>query len=141
MLALVKTGVFSEKEAHDILLMPEIKGVVPRLLPPVQTKKHAPSLPPDITIDTLLAAFPGWSEKLLETHCTLERFGMKRVHAKGGVVQLAIHHNHKEITKICGRDYKNRLRTDPAYIETRQVHIDREQVSALVFDWYKIKNR
>lgn len=97
-------------------------------------------LPAIHSIDTFLSLpeFFGWREKLDENPGCFEKMGVKVIR-KAGREDLAIDHNHRTLTKIAGRDYKARLRTDPRYLETRQVHIARCQVSALIFGWRAVK--
>ena len=70
-----------------------------------------------------------------------ERMVVRLIQNRAGSYELAIDHNHRALLKLAGKDYKAKLRTDPAYIETRQVYIARCQVSAMMFDWEKVRCR
>lgn len=137
----VRMGVLSAKEGKAVLLTPasipdRLSGMVrEKRVPLVQT----PIIPAVPALDTFLSLpdFSGWREKLDENPGCFEKMGVKVIR-KAGREELAIDHNHKILLRAAGRDYKARLKTDPRYIETRQVHINRRQFSALIFDWKKL---
>lgn len=137
----VRMGVLSAKEGKSVLLTPA--AISDRLSVQVREKRVSPvqtaTLPAIPALDTFLSLpdFSGWREKLDENMVCFERIGVKLIR-RGTRKELAIDHNHKILLRAAGRDYKARLKTDPRYIETRQVYIAHEQVSALIFDWNEI---
>ena len=77
--------------------------------------------------------FSGWRESLKKDPRAWGRLGIARRIYKGDE-ELLIEHENKTLTKIAGHGYKTPLREDPAYKKTVQAHINRQQVSCLVFD-------
>lgn len=138
----VRMGVLSAKEGKAVLL-------TPALIPTINSRYQArrdhllvqnPTLPAIPSLDAFLSLpdFAGWRDKLDDNPGCFERMGVKLIR-RGVREELAIDHNHKILLRAAGRDYKARLKTDPRYIETRQVYIAHEQVSALIFDWKKLR--
>ena len=137
----VSLKILSTKQAEMMILASctsKPKGVVNR-----HTIVQAPALPSIPPLDTFLSLpdFAGWREKLENMDGCFERMGVRLIQNRAGAYELAIDHNHKALLKLAGKDYKAKLRTDPAYIETRQVYIARCQVSAMMFDWEKVRRR
>ena len=137
----VSLKILSTKQAESMILaacVDKPKGVA-KTDTPVQTPA-LPSIPP---LDTFLSLpdFAGWREKLENMDGCFERMGVRLIQNRAGAYELAIDHNHRMLLKLAGKDYKAKLRTDPAYIETRQVYIARCQVSAMMFDWEKVRCR
>lgn len=132
---LYQGGAISKMAVESFLFTKESKSTKPAVQ--VQT----PALPAVPAIDTFLSLpdFAGWREKLGDNPGCFERMGVKLIR-RGPREELAIDHNHKILLRAAGRDYKARLKTDPRYIETRQVHINRCQVSAMMFDWKAISS-
>ena len=137
----VRMGVLSAKEGKAVLLTPAI--ILDRSSIRVQKNVQTPALPSTPPLDTFLSLpeFSGWREKLENMDGCFERMGVRLIQNRAGAYELAIDHNHKALLKLAGKDYKAKLRTDPAYIETRQVYIARCQVSAMMFDWEKVRCR
>lgn len=135
----VRMGVLSAKEGKAVLLTPA--AIPSARLSPVQKKVQTAVLPTIPSLDTFLSLpdFAGWRDKLDDNPGCFERMGVKLIR-RGIREELAIDHNHKILLRAAGRDYKARLKTDPRYIETRQVYIAHEQVSALIFDWKAISS-
>ena len=141
----VRMGVLSAKEGKAVLLTP---ALIPTINSRYQVRRdhllvQTPALSVIPPLDTFLSLpdFAGWREKLENMDGCFERFGVRLIQNRAGSYELAIDHNHKALLKLAGKDYKAKLRTDPAYIETRQVYIARCQVSAMMFDWEKVRCR
>ena len=138
---LYQVGAISRAAVGSFLFAPETK--TPNSGIKVQKNVQTPALPVIPPLDTFLSLpdFAGWREKLENMDGCFERFGVRLIQNRAGAYELAIDHNHKALLKLAGKDYKAKLRTDPAYIETRQVYIARCQVSAMMFDWEKVRCR
>ena len=138
---LYQVGAISRAAVESFLFAPETK--TPNSGIKVQKNVQTPALSVIPPLDTFLSLpdFAGWREKLENMDGCFERFGVRLIQNRAGAYELAIDHNHKALLKLAGKDYKAKLRTDPAYIETRQVHISRCQVSAMMFDWEKVRRR
>jgi len=76
----------------------------------------------------------------------VQRFGLKRCKDRDGVEILAVVHDSKELKAMLketpfGGSYKEVLKRNPAYMETRQIHVAKQQMSCIVLRWKDIEER
>ncbi len=102
-----------------------------------------PKLPPVEPVTDLMSRpeFTGWREVLQDKPCAFEFVGVKLVTFRGGTTVLAVQHNHRILTRMLGKGYSARLRADSAYLDTRQLHVLKEQISCLTFKWADLVTR
>lgn len=76
----------------------------------------------------------------------VQRYGIKRDTGRDGIEYLAVVHDSKELKAMLkdtpfGSSYKEVLKRNSAYMETRQIHVAKQQMSCIVLRWKDIEER
>ena len=76
----------------------------------------------------------------------VQRFGLRRGKDRDGIEYLAVVHDSKELKAMLketpfGGSYKEVLKRNSAYMETRQIHVAKQQMSCIVLRWKDIEER
>lgn len=76
----------------------------------------------------------------------VQRFGLKRGRDRDGIEFLAVVHDSKELKSMLketpfGGSYKEVLKRNSAYMDTRQIHVAKQQMSCIVLRWKDIEDR